>query len=346
MSNLLYRCALSEQVESQHEPREVLLRLYGPSHGDSRVQLEIFNQLASENLGPKLYGAFHEGRLEEYLPSDPLTWAEMTDDNISATIAAKLAAIHRLNVKCLDKQSNWLVDKYKELNNFIKTTSESSLKAGTRQTTRDIAIELIGTNFKPEIDFLDGLFQKSKSPLVFSHNDLHQNNIILLTDQSNDANLQNRVVLIDFEYCSYNYRLFDLANHLMEWCFDYNGAEYPHFNASYERFPSERHQKRFLAHYINNKTYSIDHANHCDIKNYSNGQIETTINGDSLINDDVELLYEEMQPFLMASNLLWAMWAIKSACTSEIAFGFWEMAKWKWNLYLFCKEQFLNNFMQ
>lgn len=337
MSNLLYHCALQEWINSaQDEPRDVLLRLYGPSHGDTQVQLEIYNQLAGENLGPKLYAFFKEGRLEEYLPSNPLSWTELTDKSISATIAAKLAAIHKLDVKCLDKKSNWLIDNYTQLNEFIvKTTSKSLLDELkiSRESSRQIADQLIGINFKPEIEFLDSLFNESKSPMVFSHNDLHQNNIILLTkteEEAGDDNLQDRVVLIDFEYCSYNYRPFDLANHLMEWCFDYNGDDYPYFNASFERFPSELQQKQFIVQYLrNDATNKSPPLNACDITNHSNGHTKANTeltNGFSYAgatDDDVEKLYRDMQPFLMASNFLWALWAIKSACTSEIDFGYW-----------------------
>lgn len=38
------------------------------------------------------------------------------------------------------------------------------------------------------------------------------------------------LVLIDFEYCSYNYRGFDIANHFVEWQYDYTAAEYPFFH--------------------------------------------------------------------------------------------------------------------
>lgn len=38
------------------------------------------------------------------------------------------------------------------------------------------------------------------------------------------------LVLIDFEYCSYNYRAFDIANHFVEWQYDYTAAEYPFFH--------------------------------------------------------------------------------------------------------------------
>lgn len=328
MTNLLYRCILNDSVQIyQDEPRQVLLRIYGHSQqqGDMRAQLEIFNQLATSKLGPRLHSSFNGGRLEEYLPSSPLTWAELTDVSISRVIAKKIAAIHKLHVQSLDKNSNWLLEKYNQYNNFFESTRDIPIEfsGDTMESTRKIATELMAIDFKPEIELLAGLFKSSKAPFVFSHNDLHQNNIILLHGTDND--LDNRIVLIDFEYCGYNYRTFDIANHLSEWCFDYNGDDYPNFTASLDRFPSEERQRQFLADYLS------EMGPEC--KDHFGGQSLSE-------SDRIEILFDEMQSLFMASNLLWCIWAINGARTSKIKFGYWEMAKYKWDIYLLCKERF------
>lgn len=316
---MLYRCALSEDVHmSNHqEPRCVLLRLYGPAHGDTDIQLEIFRRLADEKLGPKLYAYFEGGRLEEYLPSSPLAWNDMTRYDVSAVIAGKIASIHRLEFECLEGSSDWLLRMYRELNDFILSARESSLpfEKFVQESTKILALDMMRINFSSEINYLSALLQASRAPLVFSHNDLHQNNVIMLHKSEKDETLDDRIVLIDFEYCSYNYRTFDIANHLSEWCFDYNGDEYPHFTASIERFPSEEKQRQFLKHYIkelesDNRGAGLD-------------KDPTFYDGENSLNDKIEILFDEMQPCMMASNLLWAMWAIKSACTSKIKFGYW-----------------------
>lgn len=337
MTNLLYLCALSDSLETyDDEPRQVLLRIYGPSHSDTDVQLEVFKQLAMENLGPKLYGIFDGGRLEEYLPSNPLLWHEMISEKVFAAVARKIAAIQRMNVKQLNKGPNWLLDKFNLYYDFIVLANKSPpiFSEQTLETTKCIANELRDIDYKSEINYLENLILESNAPLVFSHNDLHQNNIILLHNNNEQNNIQgldedlsiltieDRIVLIDFEYCSYNYRTFDLANHLSEWCFDYNGDKYPYFNYSKERFPADSDQKKFLG-YFASQHYGDD-TNDCEKLKI------------------IDMLFNEMQPFLMASNLLWTLWAIKSAYTSKINFGYWEMAKGKWEIYLVSKERFLN----
>lgn len=72
LSNLLYLCSLPDHLASVgEEPRQVLLRIYGAIlQGVDSLVLEsvMFAILAERTLGPKLYGIFPEGRLEQYLP--------------------------------------------------------------------------------------------------------------------------------------------------------------------------------------------------------------------------------------------------------------------------------------
>ncbi len=49
-------------------------------------------------------------------------------------------------------------------------------------------------------------------------------------------------MIIDYEFCSYNYRAFDIANHLCEWMFDYNHKAYPFYHFEKDKFPSKERQ--------------------------------------------------------------------------------------------------------
>ncbi|XP_042323629.1 choline/ethanolamine kinase [Sceloporus undulatus] len=72
LSNLLYKCSLPEHMAgAETEPRQVLLRIYGVIlQGVDSLVLEsvMFAILAERQLGPRLYGIFPQGRLEEYIP--------------------------------------------------------------------------------------------------------------------------------------------------------------------------------------------------------------------------------------------------------------------------------------
>lgn len=73
LSNLLYKCSLSEGLMPLNsEPTIVLLRLYGQIIRENPETVltdsVIFALLAEKKFGPKLYGVFTEGRVEEYVP--------------------------------------------------------------------------------------------------------------------------------------------------------------------------------------------------------------------------------------------------------------------------------------
>lgn len=53
------------------------------------------------------------------------------------------------------------------------------------------------------------------------------------------------LMIIDFEYCAYNYRGFDLANHFVEWTIDYRCNEYPFFYHKKEQYPTIEQQVNF-----------------------------------------------------------------------------------------------------
>lgn len=347
MSNTLFCCSLPDYVLlSNGEPSQVLLRFYGDQsrNCDMSIQVEIFNLLSLKDLGPKLFGKFEDGRLEEFLPANSLTCDELMNHEISSIIARKLAKVHSLDVP-IDKNNTWLRERYYEWLEFInKQERPPKFSEDTRQSTIDIANQLMVIDYDKEIKFLLALIEKTHSPTVFSHNDLHQGNILLAKYSKRRPTSEERIVFIDFEYCSYNYRAYDIANHFCEWCFEYDTPDYPHFMFFADRFPSDDTQRDFVRNYSSQSKHSNDSFN--DSRNgigknsKSNCDNDSTIgksnhsNGHSLVkeqhgqisekgDDEEEILLREIRPFFMAANLLWTLWCVKSAYSSTIKFGYW-----------------------
>lgn len=76
MSNWIYRITL---LKKNAEPSDILMRLYGQTHGETAIEniiteSVIFTLLSERGLGPKLHGIFPGGRLEEYIPVSSLTF--------------------------------------------------------------------------------------------------------------------------------------------------------------------------------------------------------------------------------------------------------------------------------
>ena len=72
--------------------------------------------------------------------------------------------------------------------------------------------------------------------VVFSHNDVQENNILVKCENGNIKAIQD-IKLIDFEYSALNYRGADLAAYLMESMFDNKVKEPPFYGFHPDRAP-------------------------------------------------------------------------------------------------------------
>jgi choline/ethanolamine kinase len=144
--------------------------------------------------------------------------------------------------------------------------------------------------------------ENSNSPVVFSHNDLQEGNILLPNSAKNDPNGNDLgLVFIDFEYASYNYRGFDFANHFIEYTICYDIDETPYYKISKDKFPDERHMLMFMRSYLS--------------------EINPNVSQDDLERES-RLLIKEALPFVPASHLFWSVWSFLQSITSPLSFGF------------------------
>ncbi|XP_054150065.1 choline/ethanolamine kinase isoform X2 [Melozone crissalis] len=274
LSNLLYKCALPEHVQSVgDEPRQVLLRVYGAIlQGVDSLVLEsvMFAILAERALGPRLFGVFPQGRLEQYLPSRRLRTEELRDPRVSAEIAVTMARFHGMAMP-FNKEPKWLF--------------------GTME---------------------GDLLEATPSPVVFCHNDVQEGNILLLAGREASS---ERLMLIDFEYSSYNYRGFDLGNHFCEWVYSYSHEAWPCFQAHPEHFPSRQQQLHFIRHYLSALSGGPGRAP----------------------QEEQERLEEEMlreiERFTLASHFFWGLWSVVQAKISTIHFGYLDYAQSRFQAY-------------
>ncbi|XP_051889642.1 choline/ethanolamine kinase isoform X1 [Pristis pectinata] len=241
LSNLLYLCTLPDHVLSVgDEPRQVLLRVYGAIlQGVDSLVLEsvMFAVLAERALGPRLYGVFPQGRLEQYIPSRRLLTEELGIPDISAEIAVKMSRFHGM-VMPFNKEPKWLfetMDRYLKQIMGLTFIREAHVKKFNKLKTYNLPGELAS---------LKALLEATWSPVVFCHNDVQEGNILYLADK--DPASTEKLMLIDFEYSSYNYRGFDIGNHFCEWMYDYTYDQWPFFKASIENYPNRQQQLHFI----------------------------------------------------------------------------------------------------
>ncbi|XP_066176373.1 choline/ethanolamine kinase [Sylvia atricapilla] len=307
LSNLLYKCALPEHIPSVgDEPRQVLLRVYGAIlQGVDSLVLEsvMFAILAERALGPRLFGVFPQGRLEQYIPSRRLRTAELREPAVSAEIAAKMSRFHGMEMP-FNKEPKWL---FGTMEWYLQQISELTFPD---QAQLEQLQQLRSYNLEQEMRSLRALLESTPSPVVFCHNDVQEGNILLLAEREGCS---DRLMLIDFEYSSYNYRGFDLGNHFCEWVYNYTHGSWPFFQACPEHYPSREQQLHFIRHYL------------------AEGS------GGPRSPQEQERLEEEMlreiDRFALASHFFWGLWSMVQAKISTIHFGYLDYAQSRFQAY-------------
>uniref|UniRef100_A0A8C4PZ61 ethanolamine kinase n=1 Tax=Eptatretus burgeri TaxID=7764 RepID=A0A8C4PZ61_EPTBU len=269
LSNMLYQCALPEDVELiDNEPRRVCLRIYGQIlqvRDCFRFTLYIIRRLRTEDLA---------------------------DPDISAVIVVKTARFHKMTMP-FNKKPKWL---FNTMERYLHKVMELKF---AQEIQEQMLQKIRGINLPQELQALQALLRQTPSPVVFCHNDLQEGNILLL---DSDKPLHDRIMIIDFEYSSYNYRFvgFDIGNHFCEWMYDYTHNSWPFYKVNTQNYPSREQQLRFCTAYL--KEFG-DHANHL---------------GDA----DMDRMLLEVNRYALASHFFWCLWSIIQASISTIPFGY------------------------
>ncbi|XP_040266181.1 choline kinase alpha isoform X4 [Bufo bufo] len=296
LSNMLFHCSLPEdELCLGNEPRSVLLRLYG-----TILQMSC-------NKGEN-----KETQRENFFQSRKLQTEELSFPDISAEIAEKMALFHGMSMP-FNKEPKWLfgtMEKYLKRVLKIKFTKEShTIKLNNFFTY----------NLPKEMANLRAILEATHSPVVFCHNDCQEGNILLLDGRENSE--KQKLMLIDFEYSSYNYRGFDIGNHFCEWMYDYTYEKFPFFKANFSKYPTKKQQLHFISIYIREFQPRFE--------NLSNEE-RSKVENDMLI---------EINRFALASHFFWGLWSIVQAKISSIQFGYMEYAMARFDAYFLHKKK-------
>jgi choline/ethanolamine kinase len=115
----LYKCQLinADKLKSiKKEPTNCILRLYGQESLDlNSNEIIICSTLNALNIGPKIYGIFPYGRLEEYIESEKFTFDDYFKEENDSKIAKVLASIHNMDMP-IDKTTLWAYDRFNTFN--------------------------------------------------------------------------------------------------------------------------------------------------------------------------------------------------------------------------------------
>lgn len=324
LSNLVFYVGLpSSRLERGREPTCILLRLFGelsqtPEHQYRMItETVVFTMLAERNLGPRLFGVFPGGRLEEFIPGHPLTSGEMRSPQFGGQIARNVALVHSLEVP-VSKEPTWLVDTMCSYLHRLKVCPEKVPVEERRQ-----AEEMAGWDVRQEVDWLLNFLNIVDSPVVFSHNDINTGNILVREDPES----WDPVVFIDYEFAAYNYRAFDIANHFNEWMYDYGRKDFPYYYRRTDQYPSQGEQERWVRMYL--KTYREQQQ--LQQENNESPSSPPSPPSPSPPPPPAHMkegqILKEVAVFSLASHMVWCLWGLKQGQTSSIPFAYYHFAR-------------------
>jgi choline/ethanolamine kinase len=321
--NTILLCTLSDTFESiNSEPTRVVFRIHCKADTGIIAETVIFSILAQKNLGPQLYGIFDEGRIEEYIPSRPLSMTDICFLPISKEIARQFARIHQLNIP-INKNSSFMsfIDEwYQNLSSNLSLPPIFNIPEHYHKYSPKT---LTMKELKNEIEFLRNKIPKLLKNIVFCHNDLIGGNVLLSNDNPHlskmDSNFKPKLMLIDFEFASYNPRGFDLGDHLAEYVFDYDAKAPPYSLPN--RVPSKNHIMEFIFAYIEAQN-----------PNFTEEQCK----------NEAEELLKETLPFMPIAHLFWSGYMINHGLNHKTDFDFAGFAVERFGLY-FMQKHFLDD---
>ncbi|XP_020083460.1 probable ethanolamine kinase isoform X2 [Ananas comosus] len=274
ITNLLLKVSVREDSAADSV---LTIRLYGPNTDfviDRKRELKAIPYLSAAGFGAELLGIFKNGMVQSFINARTLSPSDMSNPKIAAAIARELRKFHQVDIPGSKESQLW-----NDIFKFLKQAAVLKFDDSEKQAKYE-AISF--DEIREEINKLKDLTELLNAPVVFAHNDLLSGNLML-----NDE--EEKLYFIDFEYGSYSYRGYDIANHF---------NEYAGFDCDYSLYPDKDRQYHFLRSYLQPDK------------------------PDEVPDKDLEALHIETNTFRLASHIYWALWALIQAKVSPIDFNY------------------------
>ncbi|KAI0275114.1 kinase-like protein [Gloeopeniophorella convolvens] len=284
---------------SSASSRTLLLRVYGPSSGSliSRPrELHVLHVLSSKyRMGPRIYGTFANGRIEEYFDSVTLTAADIREPCTSGYIGARMAELHGVDVATIEGPSRGRIEHgvRKNVQSWLPPArGVLALPAITPAVRAELNLDVFQSKWDTYMRWLKETH--GDPPAVFCHNDAQYGNLLRLNKMKEGASEHHQIIVVDLEYASPNPAAFDIANHFHEWTANYHGPT-PHVLDA-ARYPTRAEQRTFLAAYL-------EHTADAAAEQLSPAARER----------ELAALERAVRAWSPASHAMWAVWGLVQA---------------------------------
>lgn len=192
----------------------LLLRIYRPSSGSliSRTrELRTLHLISTRyNIGPRIYGTFENGRIEQYFDSVALTSTDIRNPKISGWIAARMAELHSVDITDIDNitfgGSNTHNPDHLATIRTRRFEIAKCVKSWLDPAEQVLALPGVTESLRQELDLPRFRYEWDKylawalarpktfgTRRVFTHNDAQYGNLLRLKDGSEGLNDHRQV---------------------------------------------------------------------------------------------------------------------------------------------------------
>lgn len=295
--------------------RRLLIRL---QHQTDDAEHRLAARLSSLGFGPKYYGRFRNGRVEEYYENTTtLDPADLLGDEWGAAVATTMAAFHRLPLPTSGEEAQFsrvdariirasLTSARYALEFEWAWTRSRLLRAPAGSAAREAGVR----------------FARATVPC---HHDVQSRN--LLRAQSIDGEAPRTLRLIDYEYAGHDRRALDLANTFCECC-DMNELK-PRYA---EEYPDDRRGVDFCREYVKKADPEV---------------YRTLVSDEDALTEYgsvfLKAVVEDVHRHSLVSHLGWAAWALCRSEDGNVEYDFLEYARLRMEGYYWMKERIIRD---
>lgn len=251
--NLLTVVRRHHTTSGSQEPAVLLIRNYPPereegaqSYQATRIEETLVAfEAGRKGWGPKLYGTFEGGRVEEYVQAHPLTPVEASSKLISQEVARMYARFASLEVPlCAGKVSDILDAAARDHETFRARKSElqGNFSAFANPGVENIVSDVLETDWGAETRWVQSLFAKYGCQSAVTHFDSNFMNILVCEDEQ-----AGKTLLIDYETTMSGFRGIDIGSHFAEHMFSWT---HPENQLNGNPFPPLEARKQFCKTYL------------------------------------------------------------------------------------------------
>lgn len=270
----------SERESNQGPAKLVYKRYGGNTYGENSilnspmVQSVIFYEQSKRGWGPKLYGLFDGGRIEEFIECRTLQYEEAFIPEISRDVARAYARFHSIKLPFSQKPREAMLRLMgrskggkEELANVLESgvITDSQVSSSFKR--------LINFPFAVEIDWILSVYDRINQRAVLVTFDPNYMNRLVRNERPSDPNV-TRSIIIDYDFTAYSYRGYDLGGHFVNRCFNWASKESKVTNV---RYPDETERITFLSSYLQECERHFDDLDRNSLDSLENVTLEADL---------------------------------------------------------------------